>query len=97
MSPARQRRYAMKKRSLLKTLLAAMLVCAFTAFAEGDAAIKGNPKSKIYHTSTCKHYNAKGSTKEFKSEAEAQKAGYKACKVCGKADNKSAGKEDKKK
>jgi len=84
----------MKKRSLLKILLATTLVCASMTFAGEGAVIKGNPKSKIYHKSACKHYSAKGSTKEFKSEAEAQKAGYKACKKCGEA---KAGKKDVKK
>ncbi len=74
----------MKKRSLLKIMLATTLVCTSMAFAEGGAAVKGNPNSKIYHKPVCKHYNAKGSTKEFKSEAEAKKAGYKACKQCSK-------------
>jgi methylphosphotriester-DNA--protein-cysteine methyltransferase len=75
----------MKKRSMLKVLLATTLVCASMAFAGEGAAVKGNPKSKVYHKSACKHYAAKGSTVEFKSEAEAKKAGYTACKVCGKA------------
>ncbi|MEN7973986.1 MAG: hypothetical protein ABFR47_09165 [Verrucomicrobiota bacterium] len=78
----------MKKRTLLKTLLAATLICASISFAEGGAAIKANPKSKTYHKAVCRHYNAKGSTKEFKSETEAQKAGYKACKQCGQAKTK---------
>lgn len=74
----------MKKRSMLKILLAATLVCASAAFAGEGAAIKGNPKSKVYHKPACKHYAAKGSSVDFKSEAEAKKAGYTACKVCGK-------------
>lgn len=73
----------MKKRNLLKALLAATLVCATVVVAgEGTAAVKGNPKSKIYHKPTCKHYTAKGTTVEFKSEAEAKKAGYTGCKKC---------------
>lgn len=85
----------MKKRSLLKILLATTLVCASMAFAEGGTAVKGNPNSKIYHKPTCQYYNAKGSTKEFKSEAAAKQAGYKACKQCGKpkAEKKAAKKK----
>lgn len=75
----------MKKRRVLKVLLAATLVCVSMAFAGEGAAIKGNPKSKVYHKPACKHYAAKGSTVEFKTEAEAKKAGYTACKICGKA------------
>jgi len=84
----------MKKRTLLKTLLAATLVCASVAFAGEGPAVKGNPKSKVYHKPVCKHYSAKGSTKEFKTEADAQRAGYKACKQCNKA---KADKKDAKK
>ena len=85
----------MKKRNWLKTLLAATLVCASVAFAGEGAAVKGNPSSKVYHMPACQHYNAKGSTVEFKSEAEAKQAGYKACKQCSKA--KAADKGTKKK
>ncbi len=74
----------MKRRMGLKTLLAAALVCASMTFASEGVAIKGNPKSKVYHKPTCQHYAAKGSTVEFNSEAEAKEAGYKACKQCGK-------------
>jgi methylphosphotriester-DNA--protein-cysteine methyltransferase len=73
----------MKKRNLLKIMLAGMMVCATLAFAADGAAIKGNKSSKVYHTSACKHYAAKGSTESFASEATAQKAGFKACKRCG--------------
>jgi methylphosphotriester-DNA--protein-cysteine methyltransferase len=86
----------MKKRNLLKALLAVTLVCATAAIAEKSAvvAVKGNKSSKVYHKPTCKHYTAKGSTEAFKSEAEAITAGYKACKQCGKA---KAKKKDEKK
>ena len=75
----------MKKRNVLKTLLAVALVCTTVTYAGEGAAVKGNPKSKVYHKPACKHYNAKGTTVEFKSEAEAKQAGYKGCKICCKA------------
>ena len=93
--PANPRRYPMKKRNWLKTLLAVTLVCTSVVFADGGAAVKGNPKSKVYHKPACQHYNAKGSTVEFKSEAAAKQAGYKSCKQCSKA--KAADKGTKKK
>lgn len=86
----------MNKRSVLKILLAATLVCTSVAIAAGGAGVKGNPKSKVYHKAACKHYSAKGSTAEFKSEAEAVKAGYTGCKQCCKpsaTDKKSAQKK----
>ena len=74
----------MKKRSLLKALMAVAMMSACMTFAVNGAAIKGNKSSKIYHKSDCKHYAAKGSTESFASETDAQKSGYKACKKCGK-------------
>lgn len=80
----------MKKRNLLKALLATTLICATATFAAEvpavkGPAVKGNAKSKIYHKPACRHYAAKSTTVEFKTEAEAQKAGYKGCKQCSKA------------
>ena len=77
---------------MMKTLLAAVLVCASVSFA--GEVLKGNEKSKVYHNSTCRHYTAKGSTVEFKSEQEAKDAGYTACKQCNKekADSKESSK-----
>ena len=75
----------MNRSTMLKGLMAAALLSASAVFAESGAAVKGNPKSKVYHLLACKHYNAKGSTVEFKSAAEARQSGYKPCKICGKA------------
>ena len=76
----------MKKRSLLIMLLSAVLTCSSALYAANNAVLKGNPKSKVYHAPACAHYTAKGSTVDFKSAAEAQKAGYKACKQCIKSE-----------
>jgi hypothetical protein len=62
--------------------------------APKTTTVKGNPKSKIYHLPTCRHYKSKHTTVVFKSEAEAQKAGYRICKKCSKA--KAAKKKAKK-
>lgn len=88
----------MQKRNLLKALLATTLICATATFAadtpaakapaKTGPAVKGNAKSKIYHKPACKHYTAKGTTVEFNTEADAQKAGYKACKKCSKTKTK---------
>ena len=74
----------MKKRNLLKGLLAVTFICATVAMGAETPAIKGNPKSKIYHKPACRHYAGKNTTVEFQTESEAQKAGYKACKQCNK-------------
>ena len=77
----------MKRSKWLKFVAVAMIACATTAFAAETATpqpapIKANPKSKVYHKSGCRFYNAKGNTVEFKTEAAAVKAGYKPCKLC---------------
>ncbi len=72
----------MKRSKWLKLMTVAMIACLASAFAAETGPIKGNPESKIYHKPACRFYNAKSSTKEFKSEAEAKKAGYKPCKQC---------------
>jgi len=72
----------MKRSNALKAMLAGVLVCATAVFAAESSVVKGNPKSKVYHKSTCKYYASKGSTAEFATEAEAVKAGYKPCKRC---------------
>lgn len=88
----------MNKRNMLKMLLAAVLICASSVMAAEQAAVKGNPKSRIYHLPACKHFHAKGCTAEFKSEADAVKAGYTPCKQCaGKKDEKPADKKEEKK
>jgi methylphosphotriester-DNA--protein-cysteine methyltransferase len=73
----------MKKRTMLKSLMAMALVCASVAFAAEVTTVKGNEKSKTYHKPECRFYSSKGSTVEFKSEVEAKQAGYTACKQCG--------------
>ena len=84
------------RREWMKRLAAAMIVCSAAAFAAKPApapapaptptpaptVIKGNPTSKVYHKPACRHYNAKGSTAVFKTEADALKAGYQPCKQC---------------
>ena len=83
----------MKKRTLLKTLMAAVLVCATATLAGEVTTVKGNPESKVYHKPDCRYYGAKSTTVVFKTEAEAQKAGYTACKRCGKAKAEKAPKK----
>ena len=73
----------MNKRNWLKLMIVAAITCTTAVYAAAPAPVKGNPDSKIYHKTACRHYAAKSSSKEFKSEGEAVKAGYKPCKQCG--------------
>jgi methylphosphotriester-DNA--protein-cysteine methyltransferase len=72
-------------------MIVAAIACTTAVYAAAPAPVKGNPDSKVYHKAACRHYAAKSSTKEFKSEADAVKAGYKPCKKCAapKAQKKS--------
>ena len=84
----------MKRRTILISIFATLLVGVTVLFAtEGVAVVKkapvvkklplkGNTKSKIYHKPSCVYYNSKYTTVEFKTEAEAKKAGYTPCKKC---------------
>ena len=83
----------MNKRNWLKLMIVAAIACTTAAYAA--APVKGNPNSKIYHKTACRHYAAKSSTKEFKSEPEAVKAGYEPCKQCA-GPNKQTKPEKKK-
>lgn len=62
----------------LTALLAAP--CAGIALAAGE--YHGNPTTKVYHNSGCKHYNCKKCTVVFKTAKAAQKAGYRPCGIC---------------
>lgn len=42
----------------------------------------GNTSSRVFHRSSCKHYNCRNCTKGFKSRGEAIAAGYKPCGIC---------------
>ena len=84
----------MNKRNWLKLMIVAVFACATAVYAADPAPVKGNPDSKIYHKAACRHYTAKSSTKEFKSEAEAVKGGYLPCKQC--AEPKAQPKTEKK-
>ena len=72
----------MNKRNWLKLMVVGAIACTTAVYAADSAPVKGNPDSKIYHKAACRHYNAKSSTKAFKSESEAVKAGYNPCKQC---------------
>lgn len=84
--PRETKEIHMKRRNWLSFMAVAVIALTTAAFAEDGASskpmVKGNPDSKIYHVSTCRHYKAKSATKEFKTEAEAKEAGYQPCKKC---------------
>ena len=43
---------------------------------------RGNTAEHIFHKSTCRFYNSKNNTANFKTREEAIKAGYRPCKIC---------------
>ena len=48
----------------------------------GNSSLHGNTSSRIYHNAGCRYYNCGNCTQVFKSGAEAQNSGYRACKIC---------------
>ncbi len=44
--------------------------------------LHGDPDSKIYHAYDCRHYGSKSATAEFATAKEAEKAGYRPCRIC---------------
>lgn len=61
------------------------LIMLLSGFSLGNAETgeyHGNATSLIYHNSRCKYFNCKKCTVVFTSPQEAQKAGYRACKLC---------------
>ncbi len=91
----------MKRRNWLTLAAIAVIACTTTVSAAESAApaattVKGNPDSKVYHKPDCRFYKAKSSTKEFKSEAEAVKSGYKPCKKCAAPKKEKKDKKEKK-
>ena len=64
-----------------------------------QAALHGNVMSKVYHARDCEYYNIKGKVVEFSSPREAERAGFRACKICegkeGVATQKKMQRKDK--
>lgn len=65
--------------------------CAATASAgaaeqrgreEGSVVFHGNTSSRVYHLRSCRNYNCKNCTRPFRSEAEAQAAGFRPAGDC---------------
>lgn len=74
-------------RNLLTRMVASLCLAALLAAPGAELALaareyRGNPTTKVYHNSECKHYNCKKCTVVFKSAKAAQKAGYRPCGIC---------------
>lgn len=67
---------------MLPLCLLALLMLVSLAFANPNAPLSGNPSSKIYHNSSCRYYKCKACTATFATRQDAQKQGYRPCKVC---------------
>jgi endonuclease YncB( thermonuclease family) len=56
-------------------------VSTTSASTSGDT-YHGNTNSRVFHQSSCRHYDCKNCTATFSTRDEAIKAGYKPCKIC---------------
>ena len=50
--------------------------------SQSGAVYHGNLSSRIYHAPSCRYYNCKNCTREFRSKEDAHGAGYRGCKIC---------------
>lgn len=55
---------------------------AVESSSQSGTVYHGNVSSRIYHDSSCRYYNCKNCTREFRSKEEAHGAGYRGCKIC---------------
>jgi hypothetical protein len=63
-------------------ILAGALIAPGNAPAQQQAVYHGNVQSHIYHRQSCRFFDCKACTAVFKSREEAEKSGYRPCKVC---------------
>ncbi len=47
-----------------------------------ENAVKGNPKSRVFHVKSCEYYNCRNCTIEFKDIQVALDAGFEPCRFC---------------
>lgn len=70
-------------RPLLLSLCLALGVMLAADVAPAQAPVyHGNVQSHIYHRQSCRYFDCKACTAVFKSREEAEKLGYRPCKVC---------------
>ena len=70
-------------RPFLLSLLLALCATLAADVAPAQAPVyHGNVQSHIYHRQSCRYFDCKACTAVFKSREEAEKSGYRPCKVC---------------
>jgi len=63
-------------------LMLGVLLVAGTISAQPQAIYHGNVQSHIYHRQSCRFFDCKACTAAFKTKEEAERSGYRPCKVC---------------
>jgi methylphosphotriester-DNA--protein-cysteine methyltransferase len=63
-------------------ILAGALIVPDKAPAQQQGVYHGNVQSHIYHRQSCRFFDCKACTAVFKSREEAEKSGYRPCRVC---------------
>lgn len=74
-------------RNIFTRMAASLGLAVLLAGPGADCALAageyhGNPTTKVYHNSRCRHYNCKKCTVVFKTAKAAQNAGYRPCGIC---------------
>ena len=71
---------AAKPRCTQTTIIA--LATPRTAVRQTDGGFHGNTESHVYHSPSCRNYNCRNCTRLFRSEADAQAAGFRPAADC---------------
>ncbi|MGK2859803.1 MAG: Ada metal-binding domain-containing protein [Thermoanaerobaculia bacterium] len=74
--------HTLMKRQSVSLLVALVLLGLASAVLAAAAPFHGNTSSKVFHASTCQHYDCKNCTVELKTFDEAIDRGFRPCKLC---------------
>ena len=67
----------------MRYILFGLALLSFASMpAVAAAPLRGNVNSKIYHAADCEHYTCRTCNAVFRTAGDAEKAGYRPCKVC---------------
>ena len=63
-------------------LLVLCFFCSGMLSASNMNDYRGNKNSKVYHQRGCKYFNRLSNFEEFSTSRGAERAGYRACRIC---------------
>jgi hypothetical protein len=78
----------------LRPLIFVLMLLALQALAGPE--FRGNKKSHVFHSSSCRYFSCSNCTAVFSSAAQAAEAGYRPCGLCRPTSSQSQRSEAKK-